>query len=615
MSIHLLLGLLAWVGCSRSTQPDTKPLTKKQPASQQVIDKHVSEDPADTVSAVPVTASPVAVQNNTADASTRDASTSDIDPDSPPAAVLAIAESDPDSNPLPDTETPFRLLLPTQAGLLLVDLEISIDAVPLVEAFVARVDAVLSEADADKNQTTTWNEFLDHLASDADQFGRGIADNRGNRRGMIQMHDRNRNGNVESDEAVNVLFRNSNFDTPFRLQGTDYYRGRKADSPLFRAIDLDQSGGLSEFEIDQATESLSRRDRNTDQRIDLSEIIDPFDAEDDPAWNRRRSNRNGTVATDLQGYVDWSMMSYSVDDLRQSRPFGLRFNPIDHLDENDDGMVSKLEIKSIRQCDPDLIVSAALSQRPGGETHLSIRWVRSELQPFVQRSPLPNIIALADTSLSLSISLTDRSRNQNQIPAAAFAMLDSNADGALDETEIPEPFKQEYSLEDYDTDGDGKLTLAEINEGMAGTLPIWNVQMQGRGAEFPDAMFAYLDTDFNRVLSTREIGAAPTKLRRLNSSGSEELHAEDLPESFDVQIVRGDPQQPDQLYRWRRPRAKETLDEANAPPRWARRMDVNVDGEISVTEFVGSIEQFRQLDTNEDGFIGMTEAHSAELTK
>jgi Ca2+-binding EF-hand superfamily protein len=608
-SIYILFGLLAGVGCSRSTQPVTKPLADEQSASQPVNDKDVSEKPV-----TPVPASPAIEAANTGDASKID-----TEPECPPAIVVASPEPEPDANPLPETETPFRLLLPTEAGLLLVDLEILIDDLPLAKAFDARIDELLSEADEDKSESTTWNEFLDHLASDADQFGRNVAGNRGSRRGMIQMQDRNRNGNVESDEAINVLFRNSGFDSPFRLQGTDYFRGRKGDSALFGAIDLDDSGGLSETEIDQATESLLRRDQNIDQRIDLNEIIDPVD-DDDPAWNRRRSNRSGTVATDLHGYVDWSMMSYSVDDLRNNRPFGLSDDPIGQLDENEDGTISKQEMKSILQCDPDVIVAATLSERPGGETDLSIRWVRSELKPFVQSSPLPSMIALANPNLILSISLTDRFRNQNQIPAEAFAMLDANADGALDEAEIPEPLKQQYTLEDYDADEDGKLTLIEINQRIAGTLPIWNVQMRGRGAEFPDALFAYLDTDYNRVLTTREIGAAPSKLRDLvprdfETNGSEELRPERLPDSFSVQIVRGDPQQRDQLFQWRQPETRQLLDNTNSPPRWARRMDVNLDGEISVMEFVGSIEQFRLLDTNEDGFIGMTEAHSAEMTK
>lgn len=510
---------------------------------------------------------------------------------------------------------PFRLLLPTEAGPLLVDLEILLDDVPLTVAFEQRIKRVMSDADVDKDQSTTWKEFLDHIAADAQQFGRNVAGNNGGRRNLIQLQDRNRNGNADFDEVVNVLFRNAGFDAPFRLRGTDYYRGRKGESKLFDAVDVDDDNVLSAEEIADATVSLFRLDRNTDQRIDLAEVTAPPATDNnDPAWNQRRSNRHGSVATDLFGYVDWSMMSYSLDDQRKRRPFGLLQNPVDRLDDDGNGSIDRQEVKALLQCDPDLIVTAMLSAKPGGQGTMAIRWSRPELQSLVQIVRQRNQVALADESLGLCISLQDRRTGQNQIPPEAFAMLDANNDGELDEAEIPDQFEELYSLEDFDADENGKLTLEEINQGMLGKSPIWSVQMRGRAAEFPDVLFAYLDADNDQSLSTREIASAPDRMSNL-AKETDELTADEIPSMFLVQIVRGDPALRDRLFDIQSPENLTGLDTLTELPRWASRMDSNSDGEISRWEFLGSTEQFDKLDTTEDGFIDITEVQSLENSK
>src|SRR5262249_38667326 len=46
-------------------------------------------------------------------------------------------------------------------------------------------------------------------------------------------------------------------------------------------------------------------------------------------------------------------------------------------------------------------------------------------------------------------------------------------------------------------------------------------------------------------------------------------------------------------------------------PLWFRKMDRNQDGDVSRREFVGTDEQFAQLDTDGDGLISVEEAERA----
>ena len=597
---------LPWqIGCGNST-----------PKVSQKVDAAIAVDSPTTIDLLPQKDSPMerAAEQNS------EVSTA-IEPEPTAKENLSPRDDSPEEpaseNPVPQIDpSPFRLLLPTKQGPLLVDLEILIDQVPLTTAFDQRIRKVLTDADADGNQSTSWDEFLDHLESDPQQFGRGVASNRSQRRGMIKMQDRNRNQIVDDDEAVNVLFRDAGFDAPFRLQGTDYYRGRQSESKLFAEMDHDGNGSLNNREIAAASKSLLSLDQNADQRIDLTEVLSPVDNDDDPAWNRRRSRRDGNVATDLFGYVDWSLMSYSLDELRQQRPFGLTENPIDQVDGDQNDSIDSREVKEVLQVPPDLIVTAAFDRKPGGQPKLSVRWARSGLRPWIDDQPFESLIALSDKQMTLCISLTDRRDSSNQIPPAAFAMLDANNDGELDSNEIPDPLADQYSLEEFDADQNGSLTLREINDALANQSAIWNVQLRGRGAEFPDAMFAYLDSDHDWMLSTREVLSASSRLDSLTDA-NDDLNVDQIPTAFMVQIVRGDPQQRGELFQFRTPRMNgpDSSNDFASMPRWANRMDANLDGDISRLEFVGSAKHFDRLDTNDDGFIDTTEVHSADKAR
>ena len=43
-------------------------------------------------------------------------------------------------------------------------------------------------------------------------------------------------------------------------------------------------------------------------------------------------------------------------------------------------------------------------------------------------------------------------------------------------------------------------------------------------------------------------------------------------------------------------------------PAWFYRMDLNLDGDVSAREFLGTRDQFRKLDTDHDGLIDPNEA-------
>jgi Ca2+-binding EF-hand superfamily protein len=509
------------------------------------------------------------------------------------------------------TELPpaFRMLVPTTAGPLIVDAQIQIGDDDLSAAFRQRIDDLIADANQDPESDLTWDELFEFLVGDPQQFGRQqIPMNRGQRRRVIQQIDANRNNRPDRDEVARLVFRSNGINVPFRLLGTDYFREiNRSGSVLFAALDTDGNGSLDTSEVAAASQSLMRFDPNADQRIDLGEVIEqraePPQRNNDPAWNRRRSSRRGEVAMDLAGYVDWTMVSYALENMRGAVPFSLPGNLVDAIDVDQNESINSEEAKSLLNGPADVRLLIQFSADFDQPT-IKVEYLRGDSDAVTVTHRTPGQLAIADEAFALIASVSDRQTAGNRIPREVFEMLDANNDGGLQADEIPDGAPDEWSFADLDADEDGKLTFQEINSAAKDQkLPIWGVQVRARGAEFPDAVFAWLDANHNGFLSTREILTAPARLR-VGTTADQPITATDIPDTFALQFVRADPMQDmQQNFRFESPAS--TVQQSQ--PVWAQPMDTNRDGEISQVEFPGSLAQFAKLDDNGDGFISSDE--------
>ncbi len=493
-----------------------------------------------------------------------------------------------------------RMFLPTTAGPLIVDAEIRLGDELLANVFERRIEDVIQAAD-DGEAGPTWNKLFSHVMDNPEQFGGQPGFNRGQYRQMIERFDRNRNKRPDFDEVPRFLFRNSGIDVPFRLTGTDHYREiNRSGSALFAAIDSNGDRALDEAEVSAAPQALLRFDPNADQRIDPVEVISVV--LNDPAWDRRKSNRRGEVATDLDGYVDWTMVSYSIESMTGNAPFATAQNSIDQLDQDNDASISAAEAKELLDIVADIRLKVTFGSESSGEAEIEVVWLRPELKSLNITQHASASVTVSDDSFNLLLVARDGPAGRNRIPREAFEMLDANNDGALEEDEIPDAAANEFSIDNLDTDDDGKLTFEEINSAQPGPQPIWNAQVRARGAEFPDGIFAWLDANHDQFLSTREILNSEARLRQCSPPG-QAIKPIAIPDTFAIQFMHADPLQDQQNFQF------SSIPQVPSGdwPRWAQNMDVNRDGEISELEFPGSASQFQKLDSNGDGFISADE--------
>ncbi|WP_182870139.1 hypothetical protein [Stieleria mannarensis] len=571
---------------SASAPPESEPEVEQQASDES--DRNDDAADADPIAADPATKSPQTNENPTA------SSEVETTPDASSSEQTA-------NETTPTPASAYRLWIPTSKGPLLVGLNVLIDDQPLRDAFDQKLAMVRKEIAATTHQPPTWDQLLEHVSGDAATFGQTASRVNGQKQSLIKRYDRNKDQRVDDQEFVRFLFRESNANGEFRLFGTDAFRwSNRSESPLFSAIDRNQDRKLDATEIDLAAEALLREiDTNADQCIDFAESSRERQS-DDNAWRRNQSNRQGNVAMDLAGFVNWSNLSYAMGGmLEEAAVFGPT-NPVRSIDANQDQWISTEEAESVLGLDPAFTITVRFdSADPVVSTVVTLPGSANEATRIEQETDRCWIVG---EPFQVGIVTSDISTTGNRIPREVFRQLDADNSGAIDEEELPEAAKKQFPLDQLDADGDGKLSFMEINQTLGQKQSIWNVQVRGRAAEHPDGVFAWLDRDHDQFLSHREIVSAPARLQTLvDETGT--VPARTIPDTLMIQFCRGQPDQDEMRFQIKQANSAET----DSRPRWAIRMDANRDGDVSENEFIGPLEVFRELDADEDRFLSAVE--------
>src|SRR5262249_13109869 len=134
-------------------------------------------------------------------------------------------------------------------------------------------------------------------------------------------------------------------------------------------------------------------------------------------------------------------------------------------------------------------------------------------------------------------------------------------------------------------------------------------------------LFDLLDANSDGRLSVRELRNAPRLLAQLDGDRDGKLARGEVPRHHSASLTLG-PSDGQNLLR------RQVVDSATArrmpaPPRaalpggpmWFQKMDRNRDGDVSRKEFVGTDEQFREIDADGDGLISAEEAQRYDQRK
>lgn len=606
----LFLVVAAAVGCG---SPDAKPAAD-------------SDRPAHSESAV---ASKTSESHNSSEETLDPTPAPAIDEDAPDVtsdehpADSAVAETKDEE---PTAAIPQRFVLFTPGGPLVVALMLSIEGHPHQVLLERLIDQVLEAADTDRDGRSTWDEV-----SNSPTFIYGLMGNqplRGGqaRAGVKQQYDVDRDGVVDRREVPRFVTANRGSGRGIVLSSSGFNHHRtRLDSPLRRLLDADRDGLLSADEIATAWRRIVSRDADDDRIVYLDDIK-PTVASMTGVMSARPPSSRGTgpdVAMWLSSLTSWDSVLYALKELYTAdgelsgESFPLLPQLFPQLDGDDNGRLTMREVAALGEMRPHVVLFA----RFGGESNESatavrLDWLTDELTG-AGASVLDD-----DRSVSIDVSGVEvdffvgdqTSGTDYQATARArLEALDTDSNGYLDTEEFSAAMMQFMApFEVVDQDRDQKIHLVEITSFMKQKQASARSQIVIAAGPVEDALFSALDSDDDARLDERELAEVGRRLNALDADLDGQVSVDEIPLKLSVRIIRGLPQMGQAQYA--RPPAAPNAPAADMP-RWFVRMDANGDGAISRREFLGTSEQFEELDLDDDDFVESDEAQQPPASR
>ena len=195
-----------------------------------------------------------------------------------------------------------------------------------------------------------------------------------------------------------------------------------------------------------------------------------------------------------------------------------------------------------------------------------------------------------------------------------FLTSDRDKNGYLDETEyasiqLPAAFK------DVDANGDGMLYREEMTPFLEFDAIAIQAHIEMMVGDEGKTLFELLDGNIDRRLTMREIREGFDRLKAVDRNHDQRVAQSELESRYRLTFSFGRNQTfTPNANPMNMPLTPRLRSQANGPV-WYRRMDRNLDGDITWREFLGSREQFDQLDANSDEMIDVTEASASTETQ
>jgi Ca2+-binding EF-hand superfamily protein len=508
-------------------------------------------------------------------------------------------------------------------------------------------DGVLSKEEAERAPTV--EQLINGIPNSG--FGAFGGGGGGPARPTMAELDSNNDGKVTLAE-LGAYYRSRGF-APFQLQTEakqpnpfgQFFGGSReptveaVSEAIFALLDTNKDGKLTKEELAAAPVVLLRLDQNDDEMIVPQELAKP--APLGGGMGGMMGGFKGPAAT--EGYSRLMLVETTgTASKRLVRQIQARYGPpsdnpltkkisrkdlgLDEaifakLDSNGDGVLDASELAGFLDRPADLEIMLRLGTRQPGEARVDQSGKAGPLAGKVKWLPGLALLDLGPTRIELRGSDAERPDRLGgllrQQYVAQFKQADKDGNGYLDEKEAKASNLFRDLFQAMDRKSNGKIyekdliayldQLVELKtRGRAGCVTLV-LSDQSRG------LFDLLDVDRDGRLSVREMRGAVKLLDQLGAAARGFLTLADMPKSYLLTLRRGGSLRGsldfnaalEEIYGGYE--AVE-VDYPTAGPLWFQKMDKNRDGDVSRKEFLGTDEQFRQIDTDGDGLISLEEA-------
>ncbi|MCS6850545.1 MAG: EF-hand domain-containing protein [Gemmataceae bacterium] len=414
--------------------------------------------------------------------------------------------------------------------------------------------------------------------------------------------------------------------------------GEKLDEALFRLLDADGDGKVTETEAARAFVSLKKADLDDDDLIGVSEVVPgylansgrgagammfanpygpPTEESESPFFVAAGSSVPERFARQLLRRYDRNR-----DGKLSPEEAALGDVAFARADADGDGILNDREMPRLLDGPSDLECAIRFSSAPDANVR-----VTATGGPLAKGSDhRDNGLVVRVGPSVLTLVPRDRTTRPNtsirQLLLEQFRVGDTQKRGFVTREDLSkQQFRTQQLLIQFalaDRNGDGQMTLTELNEyidlqtGLASCFVAIQFSSRAQG------LFDILDAERDGRLTQRELLHVWSRLAAYRGTETSGVRRSDIPRQFGVSVGWGsvpiDPFGVGPGGLNIRPIVPAPLTPRGAAdaPLWFRKMDRNSDGDLSPREFLGTAEDFRRLDTDGDGLISAEEAKKGD---
>ena len=416
------------------------------------------------------------------------------------------------------------------------------------------------------------------------------------------------------DDSLSVeeltIFVNEALGPPFQLSTRPPRLAQSVE--LVPRLDGDHDQAISSQELLGGLSLLRQADLDDDEAVSIAEL--------QPNPRRAIPNTQSSPRTNLTPVfpintpeelttaVQQILRAFGSDDQGQSVAVACiqtANNKSEAFDSNQDGRLNADELTLWAQAkQPVVRISATLAQR---------RPSTVQIEEGATKNPAG---AKASTQLggaTVDVNATNNRAEQTdstKLYRVRFLSADQNKNGYLDETEFS-TLQLPASFKDVDANGDGMLMREELTTFVEFDAIALQARIELMVGEEGKTLFEILDANTDRRLTMRELREGFSRLASVDRNHDERIAQSELESRYRLTFSFGRNMEFSPTGNATTMPTTPRLRSQNAGPIWYRRMDRNLDGDISWREFLGSREQFIQLDQNADELIDLNEANAA----
>jgi Ca2+-binding EF-hand superfamily protein len=472
----------------------------------------------------------------------------------------------------------------------------------------------------------------------------GIFDNPGYVAPFAEL-DANKDGKVTLDE-FKAYYKKTGFGS-FQLRGAaGQGKSGLMTETLFKYLDKNKDGKLSKEELAAAPEVLHRLDIDEDEMISKEELV----PENNPYAGVFFGGPEQTVAASpafqmlAPGEPPAKLAKALLDHYDKNKDgkltraeSGFDEATFARLDANKDGQLSASELEAWLAGPSDLELTVRLGGLPAKRPPGGL------LKAIANTGPPSNAAVELTPGTEWPLAKATKPQGEGLLFTHGIAQLDVRGDrgpqgfgdGARNfyvqqfNQAIQEKKKDYLEKKDITNDGnvqflrglftfadrdnDGKLTLKELNaffDAIAGGVNAFaTLTVADHGA----GLFELLDANRDGRLGLRELRTGWDRVAPWAKATPGAISLQEIPRQYELTVRQGpDDARGRRVFVARQPGYQPRPGNTGRGPLWFRKMDRNGDGDVSRREWLGSMEDFKKIDTDGDGLISVEEAEKAD---